>query len=80
MSDFAVSHSPYSASVSSIPAPLTDPSEEALRQVTDVIDDSWLKGQTYVKQYPLHSVAYAFAGGILLGLFMGGCKRACRCC
>jgi hypothetical protein len=66
-----------SLTLSSAPAPLTDPSEEALRQVTDVIDDSWLKGQTYVKQYPLHSVAYAFGAGLILGILWTGCK-ACK--
>lgn len=73
MSDSTLTYSPASA-----PAPLTDPGEEALRQITDVIDDSWLKGQTYVKQYPLHSVAYAFGAGVLLGLLWAGCKGSCK--
>ena len=74
-----MSESSLSLSSSSAPAPLTDPSEEALRQVTDVIDDSWLKGQTYVKQYPLHSVAYAFGAGLILGLIWSGCKGSRKC-
>ena len=75
MSDSTLTLSPASA-----PAPLTDPSEEALRQVTDVIDDSWLKGQTFVKQYPLHSVAYAFGAGILFGVIWAGCKACGKRC
>lgn len=69
MSDFALTNSATSS-----PAPLTDPTEEAARQITDIIDDSWLKGQTYVKQYPLHSVAYAFGAGLLLGVVWAGLK------
>jgi hypothetical protein len=58
------------------PTPLTSPSEEALRQVTDAADQGWLEAQKCIEERPVESLIAAFFGGLLLGLIFGGGK--CR--